>query len=296
VLADISWDDLAYPNFEKQPENGKPYGGSFGLLAIILGTLSEFSPSNLVLYRLWERDRCCAANNEYGILYKSYQSGRSLQEARHMARQELVTRKCDKAPGRSRDSIAEAVDHILRKGARWTDLVSAVESMEVLLVDEDRHLRDSTTTLGKVIAHGTDEEFEAMKAFLLSEENTFKECCLRLTGVQRMITDLSETRKSQTELRAYLVKAIGERIEYVFGPSGRAEDPLEEITEIKSDPLQFTIWHVLGIQIEFCNEPAPPDFGLPIGQGGKNGSRHHLSYQVLISISQNIRIFLITSP
>jgi hypothetical protein len=174
VLADISWDDLAYPNFEKHPEDGEPWGGSLGFQSIILGTLSGFSPSNLVLYRLWERDRCCAADNEYGILLTSYQSGRSFQEARRMARQELVNRKCDKAPDRSQEDIAEAVDHILRKGARWKDLVSTVQSTEVLLVDEDRHLRDSTSTLGGVIAHGTDEEFGAMKDFLLSEENNFK--------------------------------------------------------------------------------------------------------------------------
>jgi hypothetical protein len=92
-----------------------------------------------------------------------------------MARQELANRKCDKAPDRSPEDIAEAVDHVLRKGAaRWKDLVSTVQSTEVLLVDEDRHLRDSTSTLGGVIAHGTDEEFGAMKDFLLSEENNFK--------------------------------------------------------------------------------------------------------------------------
>lgn len=278
MLADISWDDLAYPNLEESPGDGEPWGGSLGFQAIILGTLSGYSPSNLVLYRLWERDRCCAAINEYGKLLKSIQSERGPHRAREMAKEEFVNRQWQKARDRSRGEIAEAVDLILRKGARWTDLVSTVESMEVLLVDEDRHLRDSTTTLGKVIAQGTDEEFEAMKEYLLSEENTFKECCLRLTGVRRMIIDLSETRKRETELRVYLVKAIRERIEDVFGPSGCTDDSLEETTQIEPDPLQFTIWHVLGIHIKFCSGPPPPDFKLPPGQGGKNGSRHDSSY------------------
>jgi hypothetical protein len=118
VLANISWDDLAYPNFEKQPAHGEPWGGSLGLQSIILGTLSGYSPSNLVLYRLWERDRCCAVNNEYGTLLQSYQPGQSLQEAQRIARQQLVERKCHMAPDRPQDDITEAMDHILRKGAR----------------------------------------------------------------------------------------------------------------------------------------------------------------------------------
>jgi hypothetical protein len=129
-LADISWDDLAYPNFEESGHE-TPSGGllGLGLQAIIPGTLSGYSPSNLVLYRLWERDRCCAANNGYSNILQSHQSGRAPHEAREMARQELVERKWAQAPDRSRDKIAEAVDYILRKGARWTNLVSAVESM-----------------------------------------------------------------------------------------------------------------------------------------------------------------------
>jgi hypothetical protein len=78
-----------------------------------------------------------------------------------------------------------------------------------------------------------------------------------------MIMGLSETRKREAELRGYLVKAIGERIESVFGPSGCTDEPLEEITRIEPDPLRFTIWHVLGIDIQFMNEPPPLDFRLP---------------------------------
>jgi hypothetical protein len=56
-----------------------------------------------------------------------------------------------------------------------------------------------------------------------------------------MIINLSETRKRQTELRAYLIKTIGERIEDVFGLSRSVEDPLRKITRIEFDPLQLSI-------------------------------------------------------
>lgn len=164
------------------------------------------------------------------------------------------------------------------------------ESMEVLLVDEDRYIGDPTTTLGKVIEHGTEEEFEAMKAFLFSEENNFKECYLRLTGGCSMINELKETCESETRLRVYLVKAIKERIEDVFGPPEQTGDPLEEITYIDSDPLQHAIWSVLGIQVNISSDSSPPDLQLPVGPEGKNGNVLHPRYQMLTSIWQQILI------
>jgi hypothetical protein len=255
-----------------------------GFQTIIRGILSGFSSSNLVLYRLWERDHYYSAFAEYNEILESYQSGGVPHQAREMAKQEYAKRKWEKfgggrASARSREQIFAAVNPILQRGARWTALVNATQSEEVLLVNEDRPLMDATTTIGKVIASGTDEEFEVMKKFLLSEENNFKECCLRLTGVRRMIINLSDTPKKDKELRGYLIKAVEERIKNIFGSAGLADDnPLDEKNEIKFDPLQLAIWQLFGIDINFENGPLPPDFRPRTVPTGSYSSRHHPSY------------------
>lgn len=248
--------------------------------AIIFGVTSGLSSSNLVLYRLWERDHYISAFAEFNEILESCQSGGAPSQARDMAKHEYAKRRWEEYqdPGiaaRSRAQISTAVDSILQRGARWTALVTSLQSEEVLLVHEDRPLMDSTSTIGNVIDSGTDEDFENLKRFLLSEANNFKDCCLRLTGVSRLIFNLSNTPKEDSNLRSYLIKALAERINNIFGSAGFvAGDDLDEATKIEFDPLQLTIWQLFGINIKFTAGASPPD-ARPLAVPGGSWSNHH---------------------
>ena len=123
-----------------------------------------------------------------------------------------------------------------------------MESEEVLLVNEDRHLMDDNITLRNVIERATDTDFEKVTQFLLTKENNFKECCLRLSGVRSMIINLVDTPKENTELRSYLVQTITERIAHIFGKPGATQDDLPpEIQMVEPDRLKF----VIAVLLEF---------------------------------------------
>lgn len=224
------------------------------LQAVCIGFVTGFSPSNLVLYRLWERENYIAAKKAFDAMLRSFLPDHTPHQARQLAVEAYVEDKLSKQPRnetyrRPRDLIYLAVEEILKRGARWAALLDAVESEAVLLINEDRHLMGERTTLRDVIEMGTDDEFERVRQILLSGENNFKECCLRLSGIQSMIMDLANTPRAQAEVRSYLIKAITARITQIFGEPGYVQDdPLEEKREVFGS-FEALIVHVFGIYI-----------------------------------------------
>jgi hypothetical protein len=176
----------------------------------------------MVLYRLWERGCYCRAQERFDEIYQAHLRGRTPAEAKRLATQQYVQETLDKqVEGRSKVSsptyVETTVKTILQRASRWTALVKATNSAEILLIDQSTHITPHNMTLGNVIVNGTDDEFEEMKSFMMSPESLVKEDCLRLSGVSDMIFDLA-TAKEDSELRGYLAKVIKMRIESVFGP------------------------------------------------------------------------------
>jgi hypothetical protein len=260
-LTDVSWEDIGYPNFDAPADHPCQRDVPQSFQAVIIGYISAgFSPSNLVLYRLWERAKYIEEHNKFESILKPFLENHNAEEARELAFDAYVQQAWEPqahtgAYSRTIEGIACAARHILRRGARWVALINAVESSEVVLADEDRHLLDGSTTISRVIQQDAEDEFEKVKEFLCSPENNFKESCLRLSGLQDMIHKLADTPKG-TDLRAYLQDTVRSRIEDLFGPAGRVvDDPLEDITKIEITDLTFDINTIFGIHIGVTDEP-----------------------------------------
>jgi hypothetical protein len=222
--------------------------------AVANGHLVGFSPSNFVLYRLWERERYHSANGHFDTLLQSFLPDHTPDQSRQLAFEAFEEEEWNRRPrqGIDRNQFSLALERILKRGARWEALLRAVGSDEVLLVDEDRPLMDETTTLRAVIESGSDEEFNTVKDFLATGSN-LGDVCLRLSGVRRMIRNLADTPREQAGVRSYLVNAITERIRQVFGEPELVQDaPLEETREFEGGALGFLIAHILGVQISFA--------------------------------------------
>lgn len=258
TLTDISWHDTGYPNFNV-PE-GHPCNLPQGFQAIVMGYIYGFAPCNLVLYRVWERTNYIEAYRKFDRIYQSLLPGRTAIGAKQLAAArytaELLNAQVDPSPyGRPWTDIYETAPHILQRASRWMALLDALQSEEILLVDQNECLMDSNTSLGKVIEGGTDEEFAAVKEFLLLPENSVKECCLRLTGVTKMISTLADTPKD-TELRRYLTGEIQRRITDVFGPPvAVSNEPPAELQLVEASGVQRSITHIFGIHIGVTDEP-----------------------------------------
>jgi len=219
--------------------------------AVANGHLVGFSPSNFVLYRLWEREKYLSANGHFDTLLQSFLPDHTPDQSRQLAFEAFEEEEWNRRPrqGTDRNQFSLAVERILKRGARWKALLNAADSDEVLLVDEDRPLMDETTTLRAVIESGSDEEFNRVIDFLATGGN-FRDVCLRLSGLRHMIRNLADTPREQAEMRSYLVKAITERIRQVFGePDSSQTNPLEEIRRFEGGALGFLISQILGVQI-----------------------------------------------
>lgn len=218
MLTQINWDGAGFFDTEA-PEDTNDI---LGFNAIAMGFLiGKYTPSNMLLYRLWERENYIRAQERFDEIYRAQLPCQSFLEAKRLAiqqyTQEILDHQIEKESEiSSREDVEGAVFHILRRGARWTELMHAVDSPEILLIDQTMHVMDEDTIIGNVIEHGTNEEFDVMKEFLIAPENRVKEDCLRLSGVSQMALDLADSPRN-SPLRNYLTTAIRDRIEVVYG-------------------------------------------------------------------------------
>ena len=122
VLTDISWDETGTPNCFDGAETFPGVSRGFG--AVMLGYVrGEFSPANMVLYRLWERDNYLAAQQKCDKMYQAHLPGKSTAEARDLAVSQYVQEETDKRaddPSEiSPEHISEGVHLILRRAASF---------------------------------------------------------------------------------------------------------------------------------------------------------------------------------
>lgn len=219
VLTQINWDGAGFLD-TVTPEGTNDI--ILGFNAIAMGYITgEYTPSNMLLYRLWERENYIRAQQRFDEIYRAQLPCENFLEAKRLAIQQYTQEILDhqikkESEISSREDVEGAVFHILRRGARWTELMHAVDSAEILLIDQRMHVMKEDTIIGNVIEHGTNEEFDVMKEFLIAPENRVKEDCLRLSGVSQMALDLADSPRN-SQLRNYLTTAIRDRIELVYG-------------------------------------------------------------------------------
>ncbi|KAI7492085.1 hypothetical protein KC367_g9224, partial [Hortaea werneckii] len=151
----------------------------------------------MVIYRLWERHNYYHAVKDFDEFYQRHLPTHTAMEAKQIAFDEHA-RKIHEAQVRGESAITsfatvrEALKQILKRGLRWTALVTAFESEEILLLDQDAPLFENST-VGDVLLDCSDDDFEWMKEFLLLPENRLKSICFRLSGISNMLKDLSDT-------------------------------------------------------------------------------------------------------
>lgn len=187
---------------------------------------------------------------------KKLDNTNTLAHAKTLAAAQYVQKVVQKQAEQSSEmsslaDVIQAVTHILRRGSRWADLMNAIESIEILLIDQDEDTR-----VGDIIEFG-DEGFERAKALLLARDCNIKDVCSRLSDVSEMIIDLAEPRKD-SEIRRYLSIEINRRTRNVFGTwiDLGGENNLGLGETLISRP-QSDIVDIFGIRIEFTR--APPE-------------------------------------
>jgi len=92
-----------------------------------------------------------------------------------------------------------------------------VGCVEPVLWDQRCYVAHSNNIIGPVIEDGTNQEFESFMRHLLTPESKFKEDCLRLSGLVRMIHDLANSSEG-SEIRQYLTDEISLRVKDAFPP------------------------------------------------------------------------------
>lgn len=189
VLTQISWDETGlWTSGGNDSENP-----AVGMIAMALSYIrNEFTPSNLVMYRLWERQHYIRAYEQFDEMYQAHLAREIPVEAKNLALEQYIQQTINAQTEANSQvvlptDIVKAVWLIFRRGCRWRTLVHAIESGEVLLLDQTVQLMNETITVGRVIDVGTDEDFVTMKDFLLDPENRLRENCLRLSGVSDML-------------------------------------------------------------------------------------------------------------
>jgi hypothetical protein len=269
ALTDVNWDETGIPSLFDGEEPFTEISRSFGTV-IVCYLYGEFNPANMVLYRLWERQNYLIAQQKCDEMYQAHLPGKSIAEARDLAVPQYVREETDKRINNwseiTPEQISEGIYLILRRAARWRTLVSAFESMEILLIDQRKQLLRSNTTLEDVLENGTDEEFEELKQFFLDPSNRVKDSCLRLTGVSKMIRNLVDE-PLDTEIRRYLAEEIKSRVQAVFGESiPDLDDTSTEMLKIHPGPPQRYIVDIFGIRIRISERessviPQPSPIG-----------------------------------
>jgi hypothetical protein len=234
------------------------------MIMLALGSLEgKFHANNMVIYRLWERHNYYYAVEDFDELYRRHLPTHTTMEAKQIAFDEHAD-KIHEAQVRGGSEITslaiikEALRQILQRGLRWTALITAFESVEILLLDQDAPLFENHT-FGDVLLDGSDDDFGRMKEFLLLPENGLKNICFRLSGVSNMLKDLSDTGRD-SHVRPYLETEIKRRIEDVFQQAERAPEFSSEI--VFESWRDRAIVDIFGIRIKLVDGPLPDDFSI----------------------------------
>jgi hypothetical protein len=273
ALVDIDWTGIgALGHGGGEPRGPVPDFVDPAFVTVCLGCVAGFGPADAVLYRMWERDCYLMAQDECDKIYQGYLPGKSMSEARRLTVESYTQRKIDRiAPSPAYghcnlhpEHIREAVSLILRRASRWLELINAIGSQEVILVDQDKAIVNSDKTFGQIL-DGTVEEFEELKRFLLDPVNGFRDNCLQLTGLSNMIHDMANA-PLDSVLRRYLEEHVKLRIRSIYG------DPIKFINEVAAeapsavaDQQQFDVVNVLGIMIS-VKEPSANSMSPPAGE------------------------------
>ncbi|KAL9045015.1 MAG: hypothetical protein Q9214_001891, partial [Letrouitia sp. 1 TL-2023] len=259
ALCHIQWDNTGlYDDDVSRNEHNFDPKGQITLVLIQCLSLGNFRPSNVVLYHLWERANCVRFWDEFDDLYQTILTRENSTNAKHLAKEQYAQKILrglidKKSPLSSLDAVKEAVDEILLRGERWRILVQAVHSVDILMIYQSRGTADMYSTVGDVVDHGSDEDFDRLKRQVLDPKYRMRETCLLLTGVRDMILNLVNA-PVRSELRKYLATAIKTRIQSVFKPLPEEwPDVVSRKMLIITDPFQRNIVDILGmcIVIEF---------------------------------------------
>ena len=222
----------------------------------------EFTPSNLVLYRIWQRDGYLRTQQAFSDIYRVKLQDMPRSQAKEEATREYIqslaqkhsTTHSEMSPG----VFSSVVRKILRTASRWAALVNACESLEIILLDQKCHFHDKT--IGEIIEQGTNEEFENWRNSILSPEVHLKEDCMRLSGVVRMIQKLSDSTQS-SEVRQILAEEVQERFQ-IWGERLEGsdqtdqEEPILRLPEILQERF---VNEIFGITIILENVGPNPD-------------------------------------
>jgi hypothetical protein len=120
-------------------------------------------------------------------------------------------------------------DLTLLIGSRWNELIDAIGSEEVLLINEYDHLLcfDEEENPAQVIEEGSDAAFRQYKERLVSSELGLKDTCLRLSGICNMIIALRRM-DGDFEARKVILEEIPRRVLAVLGKFDLGESEEDE--------------------------------------------------------------------
>jgi hypothetical protein len=123
------------------------------------------------------------------------------------------------------------------RGSRWKELVNAIGSQEVLLMNENHDdLWDVDPNLNQVIEEGTEEAFQRCKERLISSEFDLKDTCIRLSGISHMILALRKL-EDDSALQRYISEEIDRRVREVFGKPHWDESITENNDEVEETAM-----------------------------------------------------------
>ena len=207
----------------------------------------------MVLHRLWERQHYSKAQGRFDEIYRAKLPRASILEAKRLAIEEYTQEIVDKqirhgSEITSRTHVEEAVFHILRRGSRWSALAQALNSVEILLLDQNVLAPSNDRSVGDVTEWGTNEEFEELKSTLVAPRHQLKEVCWRLTGVSGMLGDTAHLPRN-SQLRDYLVQCITSRIGDVFRTP--APTNVDDQVHLPTGVPQCFIVDIFGIMLKF---------------------------------------------
>jgi hypothetical protein len=105
-------------------------------------------------------------------------------------------------------------------GSRWNDLVQALGSQEVLLINNftEQYWKDGEFSVPRLpdIEFGTGEAYRESKERLLSPQSGLKNTCLQLSGISHMIL-ASRKLDDDCQVRKFIVSEINRRVQEVLG-------------------------------------------------------------------------------
>ncbi|KAI9866766.1 MAG: hypothetical protein M1813_000708 [Trichoglossum hirsutum] len=304
-LADVPWISTGL-NHGVRVETGQVSP----LFATVLSAYQthRLMPPDAVAYRIWERTRYILAYSRCEELYLDCIVGQTPAHARRLAVrryiQEVFDRRDWSGSIHSASEREAAALRVLQRGMRWRELVQDVGCLEVVLLDPIQFLGSSTNMIATIVDTGTDDEFVSFKQYLVSPACGFRDCCLQLSGLAGIISDLADS-ASESAIRSYLVDEVTRRIKDVFpnSPETARNIPQQPMVAVRlpMNRLQHAIFEIFGFlgswRPDVGNQPgmAPTRKSLATssvttGVVGMKGKLSDMSSQQLQKIANTARI------